>query len=202
MITVADDHLPKAHDKVGPSGNDVREKDDGNTVSDTDLIDLFRQPHNKRRTCAIASNDNDFLEHADFFAKVTVRIQKSHITVAGYKGKSDRHISCDCADLLTTLFTLLGKSLKRGDRDGKKLDHDGCCDIGVDRKSEQSRLRQSATRNKVHILKDTGKLVSYRLKNISTDIGNGNVSAQAIQEDDKQCEEQLLAKLHDLPSIF
>ena len=110
------------------SRNDVSEEDYGDTVSDTLLVYLFSEPHDKRCTCRVAEYDYESAEHG-----VTGRGKEAgavlHVEIVAERGKERKRYGNDSRYLrylLLSLLAALAESLKRGDRYRKKLHNDRC----------------------------------------------------------------------------
>jgi len=71
-----------------------------------------------------------------------VGAQKRHITVCGYKRKSDSSVAGDGSDLFLSFVAVLCHTLKSGNGNGQQLDNNLCGDVGRYGKSEQSRLAE------------------------------------------------------------
>ena len=117
---------------------DVGKKYNGNTVADTVIVDLLTEPHDERRTCAVASDYNDcreealacVCEEARAAGEVLTVSQVGVVTVSREKGESDGCVSCDLGELLSAFFTLLCEVFKGRKSNCEKLDNDGCGDVG------------------------------------------------------------------------
>ena len=192
------------------------------------IIDLFSQPHNESRTCAVASNDYDEVEeigacntvelHVNNLARciyptlrggvgVVLHVgyylvghEKCRVTERSDKRKTHRNDSRDHVDLLLTLLTLFSETLESGDSNGKKLNDDRSGNVGRYRESKQGCSAERITRYKLNSVAEACVDDTRHLSGVNK--RNGNARAQTVKDNDKQCEEKLSLKLLGLPSIF
>ena len=96
----------KGLNRSGQTGYDVCKEDNGDTVTDTVLIDLLGKPHNESRTCAVASYDDKSGEEARLCDNALGR-EKLVVTEGCNQSQSHSGVSGVLIDLLSTLIALL-----------------------------------------------------------------------------------------------
>ena len=74
------------------AGYDVEEQDYGNTVTDTAVVNLLTEPHDKRCTCNVCCYDNKACEHA-FVCKSVLVLHCEVITESGDYCQCNSYIS-------------------------------------------------------------------------------------------------------------
>ncbi len=194
---------PNACCELGNSGNDVYKEYHRDTVAHTVFVDLLSEPHNDTCTCAIACDDYRklYIVHSAFGSVEGERAVEEHlcVTVRGYDRKCHSYPTGDHLDLLLTCFAVLGHSLERRDRDREKLDNDGCSDVRRNTECKQCCLAERTTRKKVHILENGARCQG---KCVGINERNGDACTETVNNNDKQCEEELVFKLCYLPSVF
>ena len=123
---------PQTGDHAGSAGNDVYEKDDGDTVSDTVLVDSVCEPHNERCACDVANNDYNAVEPvcgtlALGCCRSKRRVSKKEvITNSGDYCEYHGSDSCDKSHLL---LVGLAELAELGEYDTEKLNNDRCVNI-------------------------------------------------------------------------
>ena len=195
------DHVEDGGAEGGQTGDDIGEKDHGDTVSDTALIDLLGQPHDERGARAVAGDDDDCGEDAGVQNDV-VGLQELIVTDGGDQAQSDRDVSGILVDLLLPLFAFLREVLEIRDGDGEELHDDGRGDIGVDTQREQRPLGDGGTGDDVQILEDTGAEHACAFKGRRVHIGDRDRAAEPVEHNDEQGEEKLFLQIRNFPGVF
>ena len=190
-------------DERRDAGHDACEQDHRNAVADAELIDLLAHPHQEGRAGHEGHDDDKTCKETGLVEQVVV-LEHHIVGKAHQKSKADRGVAGDALDLLPAFFAaLLGKTLQGGDGDGEKFNDNGCVDIRLDTDGEDRRLRERRTGHRVvqaqdrtrQLLREVGRQFTH------VDVGNRNAGAQAVDHQNEQREEDLLAQLGDLPGI-
>ena len=202
---------------TGQTGDDVGEEDDGDTVTDTLLIDLLSQPHDNGSTGAVGQDQNDTNDpHAPHLEILsggevaavpgTVGHHVASLEVHGVTDSSDQsqddgQNAGDSGQLLLAGLALLRPLLKLGDGDGEQLDHDGSRNVGRHGQSEQGSLCQSTAGEQVQPAQSA---VGHEaaLHEVGGDPRHGDAGAQTVQHNDHQGEEDLIFQLGNFPRVF
>ena len=209
-----DDDLPPDHggqgaDHAGNAGDDIGEQDHGDAVADTELGDLLTQPHHEGRACGEGQND-DHGGHKALLSddgEAGSGVVEEHLVVrpANQQTQTNGGVPGNPGNLLLAFLTLLlCHPLQSGNGNGQQLDDNGSVDVGLnaqreDRSSAESGaghcVVQSQDRGRQHAVKVVGKCSRI-------DIRDRNHVACPVNQQNEQCEDDLLAKLRDLPRIL
>ena len=105
-------------------------------------------------------------------------------------------------DLLLPLLPSFGQSLELGDDHGEQLHDDRCRDVRHDAEREEGHARQRAAREQVKETDDPGApLLEELAEGLEVDAGYRHVRAEAIDRHHRRREEELRAKVRDLPGV-
>ena len=162
-------------DHVGHAGQDTCKQDDGDTVADTELIDLLAQPHHERRTGNKRNDDHE--RRPDALLLEDVVVLADHVVAKALK-QGDRHgrVAGDGGDLLLAgLAAVAGETLERGDRDRQQLDDDRAVDVGLDAQREDRRFcERAAGHDVVEAKHGAAHAVEIVAEQRRVDIGDGD----------------------------
>src|SRR5699024_2865001 len=104
-------------------------------------------------------------------------------------------------DLLSALFALLGETLQGRDADRQQLHDDGCVDVRSDTKREQRAVCERTARDAAHQSKEViGR--DRLLKGRTLQTGDGNVTADTEQEQQKKRHDDLLSDVLVPEGVF
>ena len=200
--------LVELNEHRGKTGYDIRKKDDGNTVTDTLLVNSFAEPHNQASAGSVASNDN---EHCEPLRKALVssidnetathRVEEHVVTVRRDHCDTYGYVAGNFFNLLSAFLACLGKSFKSGDRNGKQLHDNGCVDVRRYGESKKSCGRESIAGENVQVSKNTFLHIRCQLKLGVVNKRDRQCSAYTIQENDEEREQHLATKFGDRPCV-
>ncbi len=188
-------------ESLSEAGDDVEEKDDGDTVADTAIVNLFTKPHDYAGAGNIASYDNEGCKNALIVKCAGSVAQSEIITGCCNQSESNCYISCYLGNLLLTVL-FFRQSFKSGDSDCQKLHNDGRSNVRGDGQSEQSTFNKATAGHTAQPFKDGAVLTEVLENHITVYIGNGNNVAYTIQYNYKKCEDYLLTGVRYVPSVF
>jgi len=206
--------LISSHDQLiedrGDTGYDACEQDQGDTVADTLVVDLFTQPHDNGAAGGQCQNNDKTLEDSGKTGVgVACMVSGKHCTGTPdvyeesdtlEKSKTDSDITSDNTHLLAAFFTLFGKIAEGRNSYGEKLNNNGSIDVGSNTQSEQASIVKSITGQHGKVADE--RTFSTRCKSFGNiDERNGNRTTESEQEENENRIDDLLTQIRDFPCV-
>jgi hypothetical protein len=185
-------------DRLRKAGDDAREDEQGHAVADTPLCDELAHPHDEGRTCDQRDHDDTVGEPRRWHALTGRQRTAEHREKPERLQKRDaeRHVPRDLGDLALTRLAFLLPLLDLRDHALEKLHDDRGGDVGHDAQREHGELLKRSAREQTQ--KAEGGVVGNELLDrVQVDARHGNVSAQAVQGDHGQREDDLATQLRN-----
>src|SRR6266540_389635 len=193
----------------GQARHDRREDQDRHAVPDAALGDELGQPHQQRGTGrpdqydergAGRVEDRDevaALEAGEAEEPALALVQSEHEAGRLHECEPDREVTGPLGDLLLADLALVLPFLELRDHDPEQLHDDRRRDVRHDPEEEDRDVRDRAAREEVEEAHDPGvlRLLLQVLDRVEVDERDRQVGADAVDPDDQQGEEDLVAQV-------
>ena len=206
MHGTGDDSPVQRGHHAGHAGDDAGKQNHGDTVAHTELIALLAQPH--QETGAGHPGDHNHQGHPDAVlgehALAVKAVSEDEVVAQSLEeGDANGGVAGDGLELLLALLAAFPlETLQGGDGHGQQLDDNGAVDIGLDTQGKDRRLGKGAAAHHVIQAQDGGAhALEIGAEGVSVHIGDRDGAADAVNDQNQQREEDLLAKLRDTPGL-
>ena len=206
MHGAGDDALIQGGDHAGHPGDDAGEQDHGDAVANAELVALLAQPHEE----AGAGHPGDHNHQGNPDAvlgkhALAVKAPLEDEIVAQGLEESNAHggVAGDGLELLLALLAALPLHPLQGRYGhGEQLDDDGAVDIGLDAQGEDRCLGEGAAAHDIVQAQNGGAhAVEVGAEGVGVHIGDGDGAADAVNHQNQQGEQDLLAQLGYAPRL-
>ena len=200
-----------SNESVARGSENTYEDEKRYTVGNAVFGDPFAYPYGDESARRVESYDNDIRKPyliEEYFAQSKVTFGVDDVVVKGYENtdclndrKDQRAVSRKLGYLLLTFFALLAHSLKRGDRNGQKLQNNRSVDVRSDTHSEPGTVSECATCHHTHNaeIRYVGYLGSVAAR---AHAGNRNITPYSVNQDKEQSHPDLDSYFLDLKGVF
>ena len=196
ILVGIEDQLENPHQRIGERSHDVGKQDHGNAVADTVFRNLFTQPHNQGRTCAIAGDHHHCGEefHAGAGADIIdqpILLQVEIVTDGRYQRQGRGNKPGNLVDfLLSVLF--LAHSLQSGNCHAEQLHHNGRSNVRRDGKRKQCCTAEGFAREDVQVLQQSRVGAGIeRVQHIGINKGYRDLGAQPVNHQNEEGKKDL-----------
>lgn len=192
----------RREDRRGNARHDAHEDDERHAVADAALRDELSHPHDERRARHEREDDDDARKPAGNGVAedhaVGRRLEQQQVADRVDQAEAERKVTRDLRDLATARFAVLGPAADRRDDALHELHDDRRRDVGHDAEREHREVRKRTAGEQVEHRHGHAVVLGRheRLRELAErDSRHGQVGAEAVQRQDGQREQDLLAKL-------
>ena len=194
-------HGGKLSGAPGDARYDADEDHDGHAVADASGSDELGEPHHEHGAGDEAGDDEGAAPQVQV-GQCTLTLEQHQVAQRLDQGQPDGEPARVLGDLLLPLLALFGELLELGDDHGEQLHDDRRRDVRHDAQSEQ---RDALQRPPGEQVEETHDAAAARFEELlqggEVDAGHRHVRTKTINGDHRRREDDLGAKVRDLPRV-